>query len=371
MTTTTSAIPVFDYRVQHAALKNEILEAVIRVFDSGQLILGPEVRAFEEGFVRYLGVDGYGIGVGNGTDALAIALGALGIGIGDEVITVANTAIPTVSAIRMAGAVPVFCDVNPATCLMDVDRLEGLVTNKTRAVVPVHLFGNVVDMDAVMDVAGRHGLEVVEDCAQSTGATLRGRATGTFGDVGCFSFYPTKNLGAYGDGGFCYTARESVADTIRKIRFYGCGKTYYAEQEGLNSRLDEVQAAILNVKLKYLKEHIEKRRAIARLYEDHLEGAVERVKTTTGAEHAYHLYVIKADDRDGVMAQLKAQNIGAGIHYATPVHLMSAYAFLHGKTGDLPVTEQLAGRVLTLPCFPELAPEAVLRVCGAVNNAVE
>lgn len=371
MTATMTAIPLFDYRSQYAALRAEILEAVARVFDSGMLILGNEVEAFEKAFVGYLGGRGHGIGMGNGTDALAVALRALDIGVGDEVITVANTAIPTVSAIRMAGAVPVFSDVDASTCLMDLNHLEALITDRTRAVIPVHLFGNVVDMDTLLTTAKKHGLRVVEDCAQSTGARLHDRAAGTFGDVGCFSFYPTKNLGAFGDGGFCFAADEVVAEAVRKIRFYGCGKTYYAEHEGVNSRLDEVQAAILNVKLKHLKTHVENRRAVARLYDENLSPGVERTPPGPGVDHAYHLYVIKTDRRDEVMKRLKAAHIGAGVHYATPVHLMSGYGFLGYRSGDLPVTERLADRILTLPCFPELSHEAVLRVCDVVNDAVE
>jgi len=370
MTATAQAIPVFDYRRQHAALSEEIEAAVRRVFASGRLILGQEVRAFEEAFTRYLGGGGHGVGVGSGTDALALALRASGVGPGDEVITVSNTAIPTVSAIRLAGATPVFVDVSADTALMDVAEVEAHITEKTRAVIPVHLFGNVVDMDALLDVSRAHGLKVIEDCAQSAGAAWKGRATGTLGDVGCFSFYPTKNLGAYGDGGFCYTRDAETAQRLRRLRFYGCDETYHAVEEGVNSRLDEVQAAILNVKLKHLDRWVAQRRETAALYDRHLSPDVERTPAAPGAEHAFHLYVVKTDRRDAVRERLQAAHMGSAVHYRTPIHRMTAYAFLGYGPDSLPVTERLAKRILTLPCFPELEEESVLRVTGVVNDAL-
>jgi len=370
MTATVEAVPVFDYRRQHAALRDDIEAAVRRVFESGRLILGPEVRAFEEAFTRYLGGNGHGVGVGNGTDALALALRAVGVGPGDEVITVSNTAIPTVSAVRMAGATPVFVDVRADTALMDVEQVEARITERTRAVIPVHLFGNVVDMDALLEVSRRHGLKVVEDCAQSAGASWKGRATGSLGDVGCFSFYPTKNLGAYGDGGFCFTPDAETAERLRRLRFYGCAETYHAVEEGVNSRLDEVQAAILGVKLKRLDGWVARRREIAALYDRHLTSAVDRTPAAPGAEHAVHLYVVKTDRRDALRERLEDAHVGSAVHYPTPIHRMAGYAFLGYGPGSLPVTERLAERVVTLPCFPELEEESVLRVTGVVNDAL-
>jgi aminotransferase EvaB len=359
---------MFDYRQQYESLREEILAAVDQVFSSGTLILGPRVQAFEENFCRFLGTGGYGIGVANGTDALAIALRALQIGPGDEVITVANTAIPTVSAIRMVGATPVFCDIDPRTLLIDVASAESRITPRTKAIIPVHLFGNGVEIDAVLDLAQRHNLRVIEDCAQSSGTTINGRATGTFGDIGCFSFYPTKNLGAYGDGGFCFTRDKNLADAMRKIRMYGCGKTYYSEREGINSRLDEVQAAILDVKLRHLDERLAARRRIAGIYAERLSPAFVIPAVNQGIEHSYHLFVVETDRRQEAILRLQADEIGYGIHYPTPIHRMSGYAFLGYGTGALPVTERKAERILSLPCYPELPAESVERVAAVLNE---
>ena len=376
MSTTTArptamAIRMFDYRQQLADIREEVLAAITGVLDSGSLILGPRVQAFEENFSRSLGVEGLSIGVANGTDALAVALRALDIGPGDEVITVSNTAIPTVSAIRMSGARPIFCDIDPRTLLMDVADAKKRVTKQTKAIIPVHLYGNAVDMPAVLRLAERHGLRVIEDCAQSTGTTLDGQATGTFGDIGCFSFYPTKNLGAYGDGGLCFTRDAQLSDAMRKIRMYGCGKTYYSEREGINSRLDELQAAVLDVKLRHLPEYIAGRRRVAALYDKLLSPSLDRPAVAKGVAHSYHLYVIATDRRAEVINRLQAEEIGHGIHYPTPIHRMSGYRFLGYEPGSLPVTELAATRILSLPCYPELPSEAVERICAVVNDAVD
>ncbi|MBI3838530.1 MAG: DegT/DnrJ/EryC1/StrS family aminotransferase [Planctomycetia bacterium] len=370
MSTAATAIRMFDYVEQYAAIQGEILAALQSVLASGSLILGPRVQAFEENFGRFLGEPGYAVGVGNGTDALAIALGALKIGPGDEVITVSNTAIPTVSAIRMAGATPVFCEIDRHSLLMDLTDAEARITARTKAIVPVHLFGNAVDMPRLMQIAQRHALAVVEDCAQSCGTTWQGRPTGTFGDVGCFSFYPTKNLGAYGDGGLCFTRRKELADAMRQIRVHGRGKAYYAEREGVNSRLDELQAAILEVKLRYLRDYLAKRRAIARMYHEHLAPGVVRPRVERAADHSYHLFVIASRQRDQIIERFKQEEIGFGIHYPTPIHRMSGYEFLGYRAGALPITERAATEVLSLPCYPELSLEAVRRVCSAVNDVV-
>ena len=362
---------MFDYRQGYAAIRDDIDAALRGVLESGQLILGSRLSSFESNFVQFLGTPGYAVGVGNGTDALAIALRALGIGRGDEVLTVPNTAIPTVSAIRMAGAVPRFVDVRDDTCLMDVGAIERHVTPRTKAVIPVHLYGNAVPMESLLEIARAHSLKVVEDCAQSTGTMYKGRATGTFGDVGCFSFYPTKNLGAYGDAGLCYTRDSELAESIRQIRTYGCSTTYYAEQEGVNSRLDELQAAILDVKLRHLPEYIAARRTIANRYITGLAAHVPRPSVTDSAEHSYHLFVIRASARRQLTERLQSQRIGFGIHYATPIHLMRAYTFLGHRPGDFPVSERLANEVLSLPCFPELTADAIDRVCAVVNEFYE
>jgi dTDP-4-amino-4,6-dideoxygalactose transaminase len=362
-------IPAFDYREQLGQLREELLAAISRVLDSGTLILGPEVNAFEQNFADFLGVKGEAVGVGNGTDAIAIALRALGIGSEDEVITVANTAIPTVSAIRMVGARPVFCDVDANTLLMDIEELEQHITPRTRAIVPVHLYGNAVNMICLCELAADRGLAVVEDCAQACGATWQGQLVGTFGDVGCFSFYPTKNLGAYGDAGLCFTGRPDVAQAVRQIRGYGCQERYLAVREGVNSRLDELQAAVLNVKLRYLPKWLAERRAIARRYEAQLDPAVSRPRSGESAGHSYHLFVIESERRGALAEALTKENIGYGLHYPTPIHLMPAYARLGFARGSLPRTERAADRVISLPCYPELTEEAISRVCTVVNDA--
>ena len=361
-------IAMFDYRPELTRIRAEIDQAIREVLDSGTLILGPRVRQFEENFARWLGVPGQAVAVGNGTDAVACALRALGIGPGDEVLTVANTAVPTTSAIRMAGATPVFVDVDPQTCLMDPALVEPRITRRTKALLPVHLFGNAAPLGPLLEIAGRYGLKVVEDCAQSCGTRYQDRATGTFGDIGCFSFYPTKNLGAYGDGGLCFTRDPALAEAIRQIRVYGCGQTYTAEREGVNSRLDELQAAILDVKLRHLPGCLAERRRVAGWYDAYLSPSIARPRPVAGVEHSYHLYVILADDRSRLIEALKAGQIGYGIHYPAPIHLMTAYRFLGYQPGDLPHTEQLAGRVLSLPCYPELSEEAVRRVAEGVNQ---
>ncbi len=368
MSTCAVAIRMFDYLEQYAGIQHEILAAVQEVLSSGTLILGPRVRQFETQFAEFLEAPGEAVGVGNGTDAIAIALLALDIGPGDEVITVSNTAIPTVSAIRMTGATPVFCDVDPRTLLLDVDDAERRITPRTRAIVPVHLYGNAVDMTRVTDLATRHGLWVVEDCAQSCGTRWQKQMTGTFGDVGCFSFYPTKNLGAYGDGGLCFARRPELAEAMRQIRAYGCGGTYSAMREGINSRLDELQAAILSVKLKHLPAWLAARRRIAAEYEEHLDPAIARPMVLDGAEASYHLYVIRSSARDELTARLRQNNVGFGIHYPVPIHRMSGYRFLPQADEALPHTELAAEQVLSLPCYPELPLEAVRAVCAIVND---
>lgn len=367
MNATATAIRMFDYVEQYEALQEEVLDAVRGVLSSGTLILGPRVRQFEEEFAAWLG-GGHGVGVGNGTDALAIALRALGIGQGDEVITVANTAVPTVSAIRMAGALPVFADVDPRSLLMDLDDAELRITPRTRAIVPVHLFGNAVDMPAVMRLAKRHALVVVEDCAQSTGTTCHGQATGTFGDVGCFSFYPTKNLGAYGDAGFCFTRNAELAEAMRRIRTYGCAGSYDCQREGVNSRLDELQAAILSVKLRYLDDHLAARRGVAQTYAGCLDPAIVRPQVAAAVDCSCHLFVVRVAHRAALVERLRQEEIGFGIHYPTPIHLMRGYEFLNPRAGSLPFTEQAASEVISLPCYPELTHESVRRVCRAVND---
>ncbi|MCA8980305.1 MAG: DegT/DnrJ/EryC1/StrS family aminotransferase [Planctomycetes bacterium] len=362
-------IPVFDYLEQHAALEDEILAAAKRVFASGRLMLGSELAAFETGFANWLGCDGHGaVGVANGTDALEVCLRALNVGAGDEVITVANTAVPTVSAIRRAGATPVLCDVDPHTALMDLEQVPALLTDRTRAVIPVHLYGNAVNVPRLVAQVEPRGVAVVEDCAQSHGARFEGRMTGTMGDAAAFSFYPTKNLGAYGDGGLCIARDDEIADRMRRIRMYGFDGAPIALLDGVNSRLDEVQAAILSVKLPHLASWVERRRALAQRYLAQLPDGAVPFATDPRAQHAYHLFVVQVDDRDGVRARLLERGVGTGVHYPAAIHRMPAYRDLDAP--DLPHTEALTERVLSLPLYPELREESVDHVVHALAEAL-
>ena len=367
----TTPIVMFDYLIQYRSIEVEVLDAVRRVLESGQLVLGPEVETFEKAFTSYLGEGGGAIGVNSGTDAIAIALRALDIRAGDEVVTVANTAVPTVSAIRELGAIPVFCDVEPDTALIDLRKLDACINSRTRAVVPVHLFGNVVDVPAIMELIGSRSISVVEDCAQAHGGKYSGRMAGTMGHAAAFSFYPTKNLGAYGDAGICYSRDPDLIAKMRSIRTYGFEDRYYAEREGVNSRLDPVQAAVLCIKLTRLPEYVRRRQEIAESYDRLLSSTIARIVPRVGIEHARHLYVIRLPNRDAVRAQLQERGVQTGIHYPFPIHLMHAYAILGYQPGSLPVTEQLATEILSLPLYPEIEDEQIARVCTELNALVE
>lgn len=368
-----NATPVrmFDYLEQYQTIEQEVIDAIQGVLRSGHLILASEVQRFEESFSEWVGPNVKGVGVANGTDAIVICLKALGVGEGDEVITVANTAVPTVSAIRMAGAMPLFVDVDPETALMDLEQVRLKITEKTKAIIAVHLFGNAVDMPALMAIAAEHHLWVIEDCAQSQGTTLKGQMTGSFGHAAAFSFYPTKNLGAYGDGGLCASRDPQIVKAMRSIRQYGFEDKYYAEREGINSRLDELHAAVLNVKLKYLPAALSLRRELAGMYRDNLPAALHHFCPTRGAEHAYHLFVVRAKQRDALRQSLSERGVQTGIHYPFPIHLMRGYQFLGYQPGDLPVTEQLASSILSLPLYPELPRPAVQRVLDCLHEILD
>lgn len=362
------SIPVWDYRREYEQYRDGILAAVDKVFRSGRLILGESVRNFEQTFSAYCGV-GHGVGVNSGTDALFLALKALGIKDGDEVITVANTAVPTVSAIVSAGGAPRFVDIDPETYLMDVTQLEKALTTKTRCVLPVHLYGQCVNMDTVMAFAEEHGLTVLEDCAQSAGALYKGRKSGSLGHAAAFSFYPTKTLGGYGDGGMVVTDGQPVADKVRRLRMYGMEGTYYAEEHGYNSRLDEVQAEILTFKLKYLDNSIARRRQLAANYQRRLQGSGLGLPTEEAQNyHAYYVYVVRHPDRDRIIEQLKNWNIFVNISYPWPISTMRGYAGLGYKEGDLPVTETMAKQILSLPMYPTLTDEEQAIVCQALEE---
>lgn len=360
------SIPLWSYREEYEELREDILSACDRVFQSGVLLRGEEGKAFERAMAAAHQVKG-GVGVGNGTDAIYIALAALGVKAGDEVITVSNTAVPTVSAISTLGAKPVFVDVNE-DFLMDVDKLEAAITERTRAIVPVHLYGQCVDMDPLMEVAKRHGLKVVEDVAQAQGAFYKGRPAGSLGDASTFSFYPTKVLGAYGDAGMILSDSEDVLAMARSLRFYGMETTYYAERNGYNSRLDEVQAAILSLKLPKVEPWVKRRREIAARYTAAFDGtAVTPPREQNYGQHAYYIYVVEHEDRDGMIERLAAKGVMCNISYPWPIHTMRGYQHLGYREGDLPVSERKAKRIFSLPMYPYLTDEQVETVINAVK----
>lgn len=355
-------------KAEREELSSEIDDAVGRVLRSGWYILGTETAAFEESFSSYTGSE-CAIGVGSGSDALFLALRALGVGRGDEVITVSHTFISSVDAISRNGATPVFVDIEPRTYCMDVNRIEEKITERTKCILPVHLYGHPVDMDPVMKIAEDGGLFVVEDACQAHGAEYKGRKVGSIGHVGCFSFYPTKNLGAYGDGGMIVTDDKGVAGRLRMMRNYGQPKKYYHDFIGVNSRLDEIQAAVLGVKLKYLDEWNDRRRGIAEMYERMLAGAgITKPAEADYARSVYHLYVIESERTDDIKDALDAAGIVSQIHYPIPVHRQKAYAGLSADA-RLPVTERICSRILSLPMHAYLAEEQIERIAEVINNA--
>jgi aminotransferase EvaB len=363
-------IHVWDYRKEYENEREDILDAVEQVFRSGRLILGDSVRGFETELASYCGA-AHGIGVNSGTDALILALRALGIQPGDEVVTTSNTAIPTVSAIVTAGGTPRFVDIHADTYLMDTSRLEAAISPRTRCIIPVHLFGQCVDMDTVNEIAQRHGVEVLEDCAQCTGAEHRGRRAGSLSRVSAFSFYPTKVLGAYGDGGMVLTSDATIDARLRRLRMYGTERTYYAEEHGYNSRLDELHAEILRRKLRRLEQYIERRRELARRYDERLAGSgLVLPRTADGARHVYYLYVVRHPARDAIMRDLAARDIVVNISYPWPIHTMRGYKSLGYGEGSLPVTEQAAREIFSLPMYPGLTDAEQDRVCETLLDVV-
>lgn len=358
-------LPLVDLKKQYASIKQEIDEKISGVLKSSAFILGSEVKEFEKEFAAFCSA-GQAVGVSSGTAALALALLALDIGKDSEVITTPNTFIATVAAISHVAARPVIVDVDPESYNIDISKIENVITTKTRAVIPVHLYGQPSEMDSILQIAQNHNMKVVEDACQAHGAEYRGRRAGSFGDISAFSFYPGKNLGAYGDGGAVVTDKEEVAERIRLLRDHGSPRKYYHEIIGYNSRLDEIQAAVLRVKLRYLNDWNEKRRRNARLYNEYLKDLVDKALVTTPkekdwAKHVYHLYVIQVgeDARDNLITYLNSKGIGAQIHYPIPIHLQKAYKHLGYKEGSFPVTERLAKRIISLPIFPELEPQEI------------
>ncbi len=369
-------VPFIDLTRQYRRIEGEILSATKKVYEKGRFILGEEVSAFEEEFSRYCGVR-FGVGVDSGTAALCLALKAAGIGEGDEVITAANSFIATALAISQTGARPLFVDIDPETYTMDPNALEQLLRQrkkkgkgkKIKAILPVHLYGHPAEMDAVMDIADRYHLVVVEDACQAHGAEHQGRKAGSFGLLSCFSFYPTKNLGGYGDGGMVVTNDRKLFEKLRLLRCYGEKRKYEHVLKGSNSRLDEIQAAILRVKLKYLDQWNEERRRKAQIYKSMLGGSgVHCPVEKKGVKHVYHLFIIRSKKRNVLQAFLKEKEIGTLIHYPIPIHLQKAFKELGYRRGDLPLTEQYSREILSLPFFPEISVSEIEEVVKAIHS---
>ncbi len=354
---------------QYRAHKDAIQAAIARVVDSGAYVLGGEVERFERAFAQYCGA-AHAVGVGSGTDALILALRGLGIGAGDEVITVSHTALATVAAVIATGATPVLVDVDAASYTIDPACIEAAVTAKTRAIVAVHLYGQPADLDAIGAIAKHHGLKLVEDCAQAAGARYRGRKVGGIGDMACFSFYPTKNLGAIGDGGMVTTSDPALASRVRRLRQYGWDDARQTEDVGLNSRLDPLQAAILDVKLPFLDGDNARRAAIAARYGAGLSALpLTPPVQTAETEHVFHLYVLACDRRDALAAFVAKQGIGCAIHYPVPAHRHGGYsARVRIPAAGLPATDRLVDRILSLPIYPELGEAEVQNVVVAIRD---
>jgi dTDP-4-amino-4,6-dideoxygalactose transaminase len=361
-------ISFVDLKTQYQGIKNEIDEAVLSVLGSAQFVLGSEVAAFEKEFAAYNGVE-YAIGVNSGTSALHLALLAAGIGPDDEVITVPFTFVATVAAICYTGAKPVFVDIARDSYTMDVNRIEAAITDRTKAILPVHLYGQPADMDPILEIARRRNLLVIEDAAQAHGAEYKGQKAGSIGDMGCFSFYPGKNLGAYGEGGAVITGSSEYNRRIRVLRDWGAERKYYHEVRGYNYRLEGLQGAILRVKLRHLDAWTDGRRRNASLYDDMLaDSPVIRPKEMSYARHVWHVYAIRSENRAAIQERLQAEGIQTNLHYPFPIHLLPAYADLGYEAGDFPEAEAAAREELSLPMYPELTADQIERVSEAVRE---
>ena len=363
-------VPFLDLKAQHRKIRTKLDAALTRVIDSAQFVLGPEVSEFEERYASYCGTE-HCVAVNSGTSALHLALLAAGIGPGDEVITVSMTFVATTAAILYCGAKPVFVDVDPNTWTIDTKLIEKAITPKTKALLPVHLHGLMADMDPIIDVARRHNLVVIEDAAQSHGAEYKGRRAGSIGDIGCFSFYPGKNLGAIGEGGAVVTNNSELARGVSLLRDWGQESKYHHVLQGFNYRMEAIQGAVLNVKMDHIEAWTEGRRAIAAAYDQKITfNQCKRPAPPANFRHVYHVYAIEVDRRDDVQKKLQASGIATGIHYPIPVHLQTAYRDLGYRAGDLPVTEALAKCFLSLPIYPELEAVQVTEVVEALAEAV-
>jgi dTDP-4-amino-4,6-dideoxygalactose transaminase len=361
-------IPFVDLKSLHDEIKGDLRDVFDRVLDSSAFVLGPEVQRFEQEFAAYCGTE-HCVAVNTGTAAIHLTLAALGIGAGDEVITVPHTFIATAEAITAVGARPVFIDIDPVSFTMDPALLEAAITSKTRAIIPVDLYGQVADMDPILEVASRHGISVIEDACQAHGGEYRGRKAGAFGLAGCFSFYPGKNLGACGEGGAVTTNNADLAKQIRLWRDHGSSKRYEHIFPGFNMRMEGIQGGILSVKLKHLDRWNDQRREAAVAYDKALsDTGIEIPAEMDYGRHVYHLYVIQSDNRDALRQQLTEVGIESGLHYPTPLHLQQAYRFLGYEHGDFPVTERIKSRILSLPMYPGIHPEAVERVVSTLRE---
>ncbi len=360
-------IPMVDLKKQFIDIKEEIFEVLAEVLESSQYILGPKVRELEQRIAAYHG-SSEAVGVASGTDALHLTIEALGIGDGDEVITSPFTFFATAEAVLYTGARPVFIDIEPETMNIDPAKIESKITARTKAILPVHIFGHPADMEKILLIAKKYNLRVIEDCAQSFGAAIKGKKCGSFGDAGCFSFYPSKNLGAFGDGGMIVLNDPLTAEDIRKLRNHGSKGSYRHESVGFNSRLDEIQAGILLVKLHRIDEYNNKRRKKAAIYNELLTDGINRPVELHGFTHVYHQYTIRSGQRDEIQRKLRDNDISSVVYYPTPLHLQEAINFLGYKRGDFPVAEETAEKVLSLPIYPELEETAMKRITDIINN---
>lgn len=364
-------IPILDSKRQYAQIGADVEKAVCDVLRSGSYILGPNTKALESELAEFIGCK-YTVGLNSGTDALHLALRAMDIGQGDEVITTAFTFVATTEAIGIVGAKPVFVDIDKDTFNIDASKIEAAITPRTKAIIPVHLYGQPCDMDVIMDVAKRHNLRVIEDCCQAIGALYKGKMVGTFGDAGCLSFYPTKNLGGMGDGGLLMTNSEELKNRVIALRNHGGAVRYYHDEIGVNSRLDEIQAAILRVKLPYIKEWNEKRRAHAKFYNE-LFASCSDIQTPVELDNTYcvyHQYTVKVPNRDEVHKMLQENGIGAMLYYPVPLHLQKVHSYLGVGKGSLPHTEKNTELVISLPMFPELTEDEQKTVAKTLIDCV-
>jgi dTDP-4-amino-4,6-dideoxygalactose transaminase len=366
------SVPILDLKAQYVTIKEEVRAAIDSVLERQHFILGPEVRALEKEIADYCGVK-HAVGVASGTDALILGLRACGIGPGDEVIVPSFTFIATADAVSALGAKPVFAEIESDTMNLDPSSVAKAITSRTKAIVPVHLYGQCVDMDPLLALAKAHGLQVVEDTAQAIGSTYKGRQAASIGDVGCISFFPSKNLGGYGDGGMVVTNSEETARRLISLRAHGSVKKYFSEEQGWNSRLDELQAAILRVKLRRLDQWNSARRAAAGHYDRLLQNNSEiLIPGRNGfGEHVFHQYTVRVRERDVVQKRLAEAGVTTMVYYPTPIHLQPIYASFGGRPGDLPITESACDQALSLPMFPEITAEQIEYVCDALQQAVK